>query len=75
MLPVPRIPDGTDIFAPSEQITHSIDVHHHLDAKLAALRAHASQGKGGPRTITLLLGLPRPLARLVLGREWFCRVA
>ncbi|MDA8437812.1 MAG: PIG-L family deacetylase [Propionibacterium sp.] len=74
VLPVPRIPDDTEIFAPSELITHSIDVRDHLDAKLAALRAHASQATGGPRTITLLLGLPRPLARIVLGREWFCRV-
>ena len=73
--PLPRIPDGREIFASPELITHSVDVHHHLDAKLAALRAHSSQTTGGPRTIDLLLRLPRPLSRLVLGREWYCRVS
>jgi hypothetical protein len=40
------------------------------------MRAHASQTGGGrgPRTLTLLLRLPRPIARRVLGREWFREV-
>lgn len=75
VVPLPWIPDGREIFASPELITHSVDVRHHLDAKLAALRAHGSQATGGPRTIDLLLRLPRPVSRLVLGREWFCRVS
>jgi LmbE family N-acetylglucosaminyl deacetylase len=60
-------------FAPRSAITHTIDVRDQLDAKLSAMRAHASQATsdGGPRTLALLLRLPPPVARLVLGREWF----
>ncbi len=60
-------------FTPRAEITHTIDVRDHLDAKLAAMRAHASQATSdvGPRTLALLLRLPAPVARLVLGREWF----
>ncbi|HET9126709.1 MAG TPA: PIG-L family deacetylase [Propionibacteriaceae bacterium] len=74
VLPLPWIPDGRELFAAPELITHSIDVRQHLGAKRAALRAHSSQATGGPRTVDLLLRLPAPLSRLVLGREWFCRV-
>ncbi len=60
-------------FSPAASITHRVDVRAELDAKLAALAAHASQATSdaGPRTVRLMLGLPRPLQRLVLGREWF----
>lgn len=54
-------------------VTHEIDVRPWLAAKRQALAAHASQTTGGPdvRTVALLSRLPGPLARLVLGREWF----
>lgn len=62
----------TDAFSAREDITHRVDVRAHLAAKRAAFRAHASQtGGGGPRTISMLLALPGPVFRLVLGREWF----
>jgi LmbE family N-acetylglucosaminyl deacetylase len=54
-------------------ITHEIDVRRWVPAKQRALAAHASQATGGAdvRTVALLSRLPWPLARLVLGREWF----
>lgn len=59
------------------EITHEIDVRPWLPAKRAALLAHASQASGGAdlRTVRLLSRLPRPLARKVLGREWFVEVS
>jgi LmbE family N-acetylglucosaminyl deacetylase len=62
-------------FTPRRQITHRIDVRAHLDEKREAMRAHASQATsaGGPRTLELLLRLPRPLFAAVAGREWFAR--
>ncbi|MCL2541028.1 MAG: PIG-L family deacetylase [Nocardioidaceae bacterium] len=48
-----------------------VDVRDQLAAKRAALRAHRSQAGGGIRTIALLLALPAPLARRVLGTECF----
>lgn len=55
-----------------EDVTHRVDVRPHLEAKRGALAAHGTQAGGAPvRTVQLLLALPRPLARRVLGREWF----
>jgi LmbE family N-acetylglucosaminyl deacetylase len=55
-----------------DEVTHRVDVRPHLEAKRTALAAHATQAGGAPvRTVQLLLALPRPLARRVLGREWF----
>jgi LmbE family N-acetylglucosaminyl deacetylase len=71
VLPVPQLPDERAAYTAREHITHRVDVAAYLDAKRAALRAHASQQGGGPRTVSILLALPRPLARLVLGTEWF----
>ena len=70
------LPDLTTAFTPHADLTHRIDVRPHLDAKVAALRAHASQGSGGGsvRTVALLVRLPRPIRRLVLGTEWFREV-
>lgn len=76
---VPGVLDVSDArrfdvaFSPAASITHRVDVRADLDAKIAALAAHASQATSdaGPRTLRLMLGLPRPLQRLVLGREWF----
>jgi LmbE family N-acetylglucosaminyl deacetylase len=65
--------DFADAYRARSEITHEIDVRPWLDAKLTALRAHASQASGGGdvRTVRLLSRLPRPLARQVLGREWY----
>jgi LmbE family N-acetylglucosaminyl deacetylase len=79
MARVPRVSHlvPADRFASSytarEELTHRVDVRSQLDRKRAALAAHASQAAGGDsvRTIRLLLGLPSPLQRIVLGREWF----
>jgi hypothetical protein len=63
-------------YLPRSELTHRLDVRAHVAAKLAALSAHASQESGGSgfRTVTMLAQLPGPLARLVLGREWFREV-
>jgi LmbE family N-acetylglucosaminyl deacetylase len=71
VLPVPQLPDERAAYTAREHVTHRVDVTAYLDAKRAALRAHVSQQGGGPRTVSILLALPRPLARLVLGTEWF----
>ena len=77
----PRSPDFDparfeNLFADPSTITHSVRVSAQADRKRAALRAHASQASGDrpDRTIAWMLGLPRPVFRLVLGREWFCEV-
>jgi LmbE family N-acetylglucosaminyl deacetylase len=76
VLPVPRLPDLRTSFTPHHELTHRVDVRPHLDQKLQALRAHASQAGAddGVRTLSLLLHLPRPLQRRVLGTEWFREV-
>jgi LmbE family N-acetylglucosaminyl deacetylase len=63
-------------YLPRVELTHQVDVRPFVAAKIAGLAAHASQGTGsrGVRTVTLLRRLPDPLARLVLGREWFREV-
>lgn len=63
-------------YLPRDELTHRVDVTGHLDAKLAGLAAHQSQqtGSRGLRTVTLLRRLPGPVARMVLGREWFREV-
>ncbi|HQR25980.1 MAG TPA: PIG-L family deacetylase [Nocardioides sp.] len=62
---------GDDIYTARADLSLRVDVRDHLDAKRRALAAHSSQTGGGIRTIALLLALPRPLARRVLGAEWF----
>jgi LmbE family N-acetylglucosaminyl deacetylase len=68
--------DFADAYRSRAEITHEIDVKPWLTAKLGALAAHASQASGGAdvRTVRLLSRLPRPLARVVLGREWFVEI-
>jgi LmbE family N-acetylglucosaminyl deacetylase len=76
---VPGLLDSVDpesfaqAFTPRRELTHRIDVRAHLAAKREAMRAHASQSTSdiGPRTLALLLRLPSPLFRLVVGQEWF----
>ncbi|HEX5087628.1 MAG TPA: PIG-L family deacetylase [Nocardioides sp.] len=73
VLPVPRLPDLRSAFTPRHELTHRVDVRPHLDEKLRALRAHVSQAASDDevRTLALLLHLPRPVQRRVLGVEWF----
>lgn len=63
-------------WTPRAQITHRVDVRDALDAKAAALRAHASQATadGTTRTLAVLNGLPRPLRHLLLGTEFYVAV-
>jgi LmbE family N-acetylglucosaminyl deacetylase len=69
------VPPGqfASAFVARSELTHEVDVRHHLAAKRAALAAHASQATGGGsvRTLALLLRLPRSVLGLALGREWF----
>ncbi|MGZ4487276.1 MAG: PIG-L family deacetylase [Nocardioides sp.] len=74
VLPLPAIPDLSHAYTARADLTHVVDVRDQLPAKRAALRAHASQATGGARTVGLLLRLPGPLGRAVLGREWFREV-
>lgn len=62
-----------DAFTPSHQITHRIDVRDLIDVKRDSLRAHASQSRGGstPRTVALLLRLPKAVYRRWFGYEYF----
>ena len=68
-----RSADLAEAFCARAEITHEVDVRAWVPAKQRALAAHASQTGGGDdvRTVALLSRLPRPLAGLVLGREWF----
>ncbi|GAA1529083.1 PIG-L family deacetylase [Dactylosporangium maewongense] len=60
-------------FADPERITHRVDVRRYAPAKRASMAAHASQAGAdtGRRTLEILQKLPRPLFRLLMGREWF----
>jgi LmbE family N-acetylglucosaminyl deacetylase len=71
--PVPQLPDPASAYTPRRELTHRVDVRAQVPAKLAALRAHASQG-GRDRTVTWLTRLPGPVARWALGREYFREV-
>jgi LmbE family N-acetylglucosaminyl deacetylase len=68
-----RSSDLAGTYRPRAEITHEIDVRRWVPAKRRALAAHASQASGGTdvRTVGLLSRLPGPLARAVLGREWY----
>ncbi|MDH2416504.1 PIG-L family deacetylase [Nocardioides sp. CER19] len=70
LLPGLTLP-GRDVYTARADVSLAVDVTGQLDAKRAALAAHATQAGGGVRTVRLLLTLPRPLARRVLGTEWF----
>ncbi|MEV0127814.1 PIG-L family deacetylase [Dactylosporangium sp. NPDC050688] len=60
-------------FAEPERITHRVDVRAFAAQKRAAMAAHASQAGAdtGRRTLAVLLKLPRPLFRILMGREWY----
>lgn len=63
-------------YVPRASVTHEVDVRRWVPQKRRALAAHASQTTGGTdvRTVALLSRLPLPLARVVLGREWFVEI-
>jgi LmbE family N-acetylglucosaminyl deacetylase len=60
-------------FADPERLTHRVDVRKFIAHKRAAMAAHASQATAdtGQRTLAILLKLPGPLFRGVLGHEWY----
>jgi LmbE family N-acetylglucosaminyl deacetylase len=60
-------------YADPALITHRVDVRRYVRPKCAAMAAHVSQASGDAsrRTIAVLLRLPWPVRRLVLGREWY----
>ena len=63
-------------WTPRAQITHRVNVRDHMDAKRAAQAAHASQAGAddGVRTLQVLGKLPGPLARVLLGTEFYVEV-
>lgn len=63
-------------WTPRAQITHRVNVRDHLGAKRAAQAAHASQASAddGVRTLQVLGKLPTPIARLLLGTEYYVEV-
>jgi LmbE family N-acetylglucosaminyl deacetylase len=63
-------------WTPRAQITHRVNVREHLAAKRAAQAAHVSQGSAddGVRTLQVLGKLPTPVARMVLGTEFYVQV-
>ena len=65
---------GNEVFTRREEVSFAVDVSGQLSVKRAALAAHASQTRGGVRTLALLLALPAPLGRRLLGTEWFVEV-
>lgn len=58
---------------PRADITHRVNVRRFADVKRAAIAAHASQQAADRdvRTLEVLLRLPRPAFRLLLGWEWY----
>ncbi|WGL52500.1 PIG-L family deacetylase [Nocardioides sp. BP30] len=70
LLPGMTLP-GDEIYSDRAEIDVVVDVRPQWGAKRSALAAHASQTTGGVRTLAVLLALPRPVARRVLGYEYF----
>lgn len=60
-------------WTPRSQITHRVNVRDFLAEKRAAQAAHASQSGAddGVRTLQVLGQLPNPVARLLLGTEFY----
>lgn len=63
-------------YTPRAKIDYRVDVRPYINQKRASLEAHASQATSddGPRTLSALLKLPKPLFRKVLGREYLHKV-
>jgi LmbE family N-acetylglucosaminyl deacetylase len=64
-------------WTPRRDITHRVDVSSTMQAKVASLRAHASQASadGTVRTLAVLTKLPAPLRHVLLGTEYYVRVS
>jgi LmbE family N-acetylglucosaminyl deacetylase len=64
-------------WSPRRDITHRIDVSSTMREKIASLRAHASQASadGTVRTLAVLTRLPAPVRNVLLGTEYYVRVA
>lgn len=58
-------------YLPKVDLAIRIDARAEAMTKRAALKAHASQGTGGPRTISLLRAMPVDLFRKLYGIEWY----
>lgn len=60
-------------FTPWSDITYRINTRPVLERKRAALAAHSSQAsaESGPRTVDVMLKLPKPVFSLVFGSEWY----
>ena len=73
LLPEVVLADYDHNYSAPEEITHRVDVRAFAEVKRQAMRAHVSQtsSPGGARTLALLLRLPLPVFRRVLGTEWF----
>ena len=73
LLPEVVLADYDRNYSAPEEITHRVDVRRFAAVKRQAMRAHVSQASsaGGARTLSLLLRLPPPVFRRVLGTEWF----
>jgi LmbE family N-acetylglucosaminyl deacetylase len=73
VLPEVSARDYDHAYSPGPAITHRVDVRAYVEEKRRSFEAHASQASSdeGARTLSLLLGLPRWLFRLLLGREWY----
>ena len=74
VLPLPRLPEMSESYTDRSMITHRVDVRAQLPAKRASLAAHASQARGGPRLLRLLLALPNWVQSPVLGFEFYREV-
>lgn len=63
-------------WTPAHEITHRVNVRSQLAAKRASQAAHASQASAddGVRTLQVLGRLPGPLARILLGTEYYVEV-
>ena len=62
------------LYADPDQITHRVHVGRYARPKRASMAAHRSQRTSdgdGVRGLDWMLRLPRPLYRLVFGREWY----
>jgi LmbE family N-acetylglucosaminyl deacetylase len=75
-LPPHFTPDSFDHwYTPADELTHAVDVRAQLDAKRAAMEAHASQATSaeadGTRSFESFLSLPPDYFELAFGTEFF----
>lgn len=58
-------------YLPRRELYVRVDAKNQAMTKRAALRAHASQGTGGPRTISIMRAIPVDLYAMLFGVEWY----